>query len=261
MRYIKILLAAVFCSLDDVFGNTFAAESIAFGLEREVNGETVTVETRNLSVYKGVLLSRDRTAVLLNIDNSLDATAFRTKFERRVSKLSNDQAQAVLTICQIRPMAVPVENQHLHFGTPVTASFIAVTRSAFLANVEPNPNDSNTLSTFGKALVALGLKPADEVGLQLMLAPRTVIANRSISKTTATYSSMDFDDDDDGIEEVEIEEVQNNPTTLTADAANALTTDELKKYVTKYADKVVRTAAGKIDTVATRTALIGVTVL
>lgn len=255
MRYIKILLAAVFCSLDDVFGNTFAAESIAFGLEREVNGETVTVETRNLSVYKGVLLSRDRTAVLLNIDNSLDATAFRTKFERRVSKLSNDQAQAVLTICQIRPMAVPVENQHLHFGTPVTASFIAVTRSAFLANVEPNPNDSNTLSTFGKALVALGLKPADEVGLQLMLAPRTVIANRSISKTTATYSSMDFDDDDD------IDLIHASPNSLTADAAAALTNEQLKAYIAKYADRVKRTTAGKVDAVATRTALIGVEVL
>ena len=259
MRYIKILLAAVFCSLDDVFGNTFAAESIAFGLEKERNGETTTVETRNLSVYKGVLLSRDRVAGLLNISTDLDAIAFRTKFEQRVNKLTDDQAQNVLTICQVRPMAVPVENQHLHFGTPVTASFIAINRSAFLANVEPNQNDSNTLSSFGKALVALKLPVADEVGLQLMLAPRIVVANRTISKGQSTYSGMDFDDDD-SIEEV-VEEIENNPTTLTVDAANGLTTDELKKYVTKYTDKVVRTAAGKIDTVATRTALVGVTVL
>ena len=253
------MLAAVFCSLDDVFGNTFAAESIAFGLEKERNGETTTVETRNLSVYKGVLLSRDRVAGLLNISTDLDAIAFRTKFEQRVNKLTDDQAQNVLTICQVRPMAVPVENQHLHFGTPVTASFIAINRSAFLANVEPNQNDSNTLSSFGKALVALKLPVADEVGLQLMLAPRIVVANRTISKGQSTYSGMDFDDDD-SIEEV-VEEIENNPTTLTVDAANGLTTDELKKYVTKYTDKVVRTAAGKIDTVATRTALVGVTVL
>lgn len=206
MRYIKILLAAVFCSLDDVFGNTFAAESIAFGLEKERNGETTTVETRNLSVYKGVLLSRDRVASLLNISTDLDVIAFRTKFEQRVNKLTDDQAQNVLTICQVRPMAVPVENQHLHFGTPVTASFIAINRSAYLANVEPNPNDSNTLSSFGKSLVALKLPVADEVGLQLMLAPRIVVANRTISKGQSTYSSMDFND-----EPAETENTKNKP--------------------------------------------------
>lgn len=197
MRYIKILLAAVFCSLDDVFGNTFAAESIAFGLDKEKNGETTTVETRNLSVYKGVLLHRERVASLLNINSNLDAAAFHTKFEQRIAKLTDDQAQNVLTVCQIRPMAIPVENQHLHFGAPVTASFIAVNRSAFLANVEPDPTNPATLSAFGKALVALGLKPADEVGLQLMLAPRVVVANRAISKSQSAYSGMDFKDDDE----------------------------------------------------------------
>lgn len=228
MRYIKILLAAVFCSLDDVFGNTFAAESIAFGLEKERNGETTIVETRNLSVYKGVLLSRDRVAGLLNISTDLDAIAFRTKFEQRVNKLTDDQAQNVLTICQVRPMAVPVENQHLHFGTPVTASFIAINRSAYLANVEPDPNDSNTLSSFGKALVALKLPVADEVGLQLMLAPRIVVANRTISKGQSTYSGMDFDDDDDDGKTKNPNLVRRK---LTSDELDALSVSQIKAYV------------------------------
>lgn len=251
-KFFRILSTAIFATVGDVFGGCFAAESRSFGLQR--NDEVV--DTVNLSIFKGVVLDRERTATLLNINALLDDATFTTKFQERIARLSEEQCQSLLTLVQVRPMQLPTTSQKIFVGTPVTASFLAVTKSAFL------PQESDTaapiLSAFGQAQKALGLTPSDENGLQLMLAIREVVVTRNLQRSSSRVHQgnalsmfADADDDDTDLD----------PITLTADAAKNLSNDELKKYVTKYADKVVRTAAGKIDTVATRTALIGVTVL
>lgn len=256
-RYVRILLAAVFVGQQDVIGDGFATPSTDFTLQKETADGVVDTQNVNVSVFKTVMVNRERVAQLLGLNPS--SPSFQQRYEKRISALTNDQAQAILTICQVRPMLVPLPiPDHLAYGSPVNASIVAITRSCY-------QTDGETLSAFGAAQEELGIPLADETVFALMLSERKVIANRNIGKTqkpAGKASKLSFeDDDDDGIEEVEIEEVQNNPITLTADAAKNLSNDELKKYVTKYADKVVRTAAGKIDTVATRTALIGVTVL
>lgn len=269
-KFFRILSTAIFATVGDVFGGCFAAESRSFGLQR--NDEVV--DTVNLSIFKGVVLDRERTATLLNINALLDDATFTTKFQERIARLSEEQCQSLLTLVQVRPMQLPTTSQKIFVGTPVTASFLAVTKSAFL------PQESDTaapiLSAFGQAQKALGLTPSDENGLQLMLAIREVVVTRNLQRSSSRVHQgnalsmfADTNPDNDTVGGDDVVDNSNgdeddhdlDPITLTADAAKNLSNDELKKYVTKYADKVVRTAAGKIDTVATRTALIGVTVL
>lgn len=218
-KFTRILSAAVFVSATDVFGDTFATASREFVLTRE---ET-SVPTVNFSIFKGILLSRERVASLMMIATSLSGENFREKFLAKIATLTEEQAQAVLVVCQVRPMAVPVETEvKFSYGSPVFTSFVQINRSAFLAGSETE------LSTLGRAQQTLGLQPADEVGLQLMLAPRIVVANRTISKGQSTYSGMDFDDDDDDGKTKNPNLVRRK---LTSDELDALSVSQIKAYV------------------------------
>lgn len=258
MKFLRILMAAVFCSIDDVFGDTFAAASREFDLQREdVKGNVQSVATQNFSVYKGVLLSRERIASLMKIPTTLSADAFREKFVAKIQRLNEEQRQALLTVCQVRSMSVPVEtNMKFSYGSPVFTNFLATNRSAFLANTEPDPNDPETYSALGHAQSVLGLAVTDESGLQLMLSPREVVATRSIGKTgvkgaASSLFDADIDTEDDDFAE----------TTYTVEMLKGLSNDQLKKVMVAYPTSVIKKADGKTDKDATINALVGKAVI
>ena len=255
MQYLRILAAAIFVSLQDVFNDAFATASKQYELLRNEEAANFI----NYSAYKAVMLSHERVASLMRIPTSLSDSKFREKFMEKITKLTEEQRQALLLITQVRPMQVSAEaNVKFSFGSPVYVAFVAVNRSAFLAEVEPDPNNPETFSALGHAQSVLGIPVTDESGLQLMLSPREVVGNRTTGKAfiKGAASSL-FDTDDDIDEDEDLIEDTPNPTLYTEASLSVLSTDGLKQVIAAYPNLVVKTNNGKVNKAATIAALVG----